>query len=131
MTHHYTQHYIDGRWQTAHDDKVFDVHDASTEEVMATVPQGTAEEAAQAVMAARKAFPAWAGLSVEARCEYIDKIVAGLKARTDEMGLAIARSLVEEHGGRIGVESVEGRGATFWFTLPLELAMRSARPVVG
>mgnify|MGYP003335505438 CR=1 FL=1 len=47
MTHHYTQHYIDGRWQTAHDDKVFDVHDASTEEVMATVPQGTAEEAAQ------------------------------------------------------------------------------------
>jgi betaine-aldehyde dehydrogenase len=93
MTHHYTQHYIDGRWQTAHDDKVFDVHDASTEEVMATVPQGTAEEAAQAVMAARKAFPAWSGLSVDARCEYIDKIVAGLKARTDEMGLAIAREV--------------------------------------
>ena len=51
MTHHYTQHYIDGRWQNAQDDKVFEVHDASTEEVMATVPQGTAEEAAQAVMA--------------------------------------------------------------------------------
>jgi hypothetical protein len=30
---------------------------------------------------------------VEERCVYIDKIVAGLKARTDEMGTAIAREV--------------------------------------
>ena len=89
----YTQHYVNGQWQAATSQDHFEVHDASTEEVMATVPQGTTEEASQAVLAARAAFPAWAALSVEERCQYIDKIVAGLKARTDEMATAIAREV--------------------------------------
>lgn len=35
------------------------------------------------------------------------------------LGLYIARRLVERHDGQIWVESVEGRGSTFWFSLPL------------
>ena len=35
------------------------------------------------------------------------------------LGLHIARSIVEQHGGQVGVESRLGHGSTFWFTLPL------------
>jgi PAS domain S-box-containing protein len=35
------------------------------------------------------------------------------------LGLAIAKVIVEQHKGQVGVESAPGRGSTFWFTLPL------------
>jgi two-component system sensor kinase FixL len=34
------------------------------------------------------------------------------------LGLAIARSMVEAHGGRIWAEDQAGRGATFRWTIP-------------
>jgi signal transduction histidine kinase len=44
--------------------------------------------------------------------------VPGSPAGGSGLGLFIAKGLVEAHGGRIGVESEPGRGASFWFTLP-------------
>ena len=35
------------------------------------------------------------------------------------LGLHINRTLIEQHGGQVGIESTPGQGATFWFTLPL------------
>ena len=45
------------------------------------------------------------------------------KARSRELGgtglgLSIVRHIIELHGGSVGVESAEGKGSAFWFTIP-------------
>jgi signal transduction histidine kinase len=35
------------------------------------------------------------------------------------LGLSIVQNLIHQQGGRVGVESTVGQGATFWFTLPM------------
>jgi PAS domain S-box-containing protein len=39
------------------------------------------------------------------------------------LGLSVVKTIVESHGGRVGLEERPGGGSTFWFTLPLGEAL--------
>jgi PAS domain S-box-containing protein len=59
--------------------------------------------------------------SIFERFSQVEKQDGRRKAGTG-LGLPICKQIVEKHGGKIGVESQEGKGSTFWFSLPAELA---------
>ncbi len=68
------------------------------------------------------------GIAPEEQARVWQKFVRGTQvARFDlapgsGIGLALVKALVEAQGGRVGLESTPGRGACFWFELPLSAA---------
>ena len=42
------------------------------------------------------------------------------------LGLAISETIINKLGGKIGVESIEGKGSKFWFTLPYTPAQKKS-----
>jgi signal transduction histidine kinase len=63
------------------------------------------------------------GIAADDLPNIFDRFYRGEKSRNRAtggagLGLAIARGMVEAHGGKIHVTSERGNGACFWFTLP-------------
>lgn len=59
------------------------------------------------------------GISEEHRQSIFDRFVKlNSFAQGTGLGLSISKSIVEQMGGRIGVESEVGHGSRFWFTIP-------------
>ena len=50
--------------------------------------------------------------------ERLETLTEGIKGLG--LGLVVCRRLVEAHGGRMWVESEAGKGATFYFNLPIK-----------
>ena len=85
--------HIGGQWVQATGDETIDVVNPYTEEVIASVPAGTAADVDRAVAAARAAFPGWAATPVEQRADLLDAVAQRLSDRGDELATIIASEL--------------------------------------
>src|SRR6266511_2794867 len=77
--------YIDGAWVPSTGSGSIDVTNATTEETMGRVPEGTPEDIDAAVAAARRAFETWSTTPVEERAKYLQRLQEGLTARMQEI----------------------------------------------
>src|SRR5277367_1367258 len=85
--------YIGGEWVQSGGTGVLEVINATTEQVMGSVPEGTIEDVDAAVAAARGAFENWSQTSVEERADWMRRIAEALGARMDEIAELIAREV--------------------------------------
>ena len=86
----FNKFYINGAWVEP-SCGTLEVIDSSTEEVMATIPSGTAKDVDAAVAAARAAFESWSSTSVEERAKFVKRIGEAIGARMDEIATTISR----------------------------------------
>jgi acyl-CoA reductase-like NAD-dependent aldehyde dehydrogenase len=85
--------FIGGEWVEPQGGETIEVVNSTTEEVMATIPACTPEDADLAVRAARDAFDSWSQTSREERAGYLAAIAAGLGERSDEIAATISQEL--------------------------------------
>ena len=92
MTTAYNKFFINGEWIEP-SRPILEVINPATEEAFATIAMGTSEDVDAAATAARAAFPAWSQSSIEERKTVLSNIIAGLKARGEEMAIAISSEM--------------------------------------
>ena len=85
--------YINGAWVPSTGTGTLEVIDSATEEVFATIPEGTPEDVDKAAEAAAAAFPGWAATSREERAKLLTRIGEALAARTDEIAQVISHEV--------------------------------------
>ena len=86
--------FINGEWVRSSARDTLPVINPVTEELISTVPRGTAEDADRAVHAAAAAFPQWSQTPLEERIHVIERLAQALNARSAE----ITRAIVSELG---------------------------------
>jgi succinate-semialdehyde dehydrogenase/glutarate-semialdehyde dehydrogenase len=94
--------YIDGAWRAGRGSPMAAVSPASGE-TFASVATGTPADVDDAVAAARAAWPAWAAASPFDRAACCEQIIAGIRARREEL----ARALTEDQGKPLAAEAYD------------------------
>ncbi|MGK5629738.1 aldehyde dehydrogenase family protein [Streptomyces sp. URMC 123] len=90
--------YIAGEWRVPVGRDAIDVRNPADEQIIGSVPAGSAEDVDAAVTAAREAFPGWAATPPAERGARIAALRDALAARRDE----IAETITAELGAPIG-----------------------------
>jgi acyl-CoA reductase-like NAD-dependent aldehyde dehydrogenase len=85
--------YIGGEWTAPSGDGTIDVINASTEEVMGRIPEGTAADVDRAVAAARAAFEGWSQVDPVDRAELCAAVAVRLQDRAEEIAGLISSEL--------------------------------------
>ena len=89
----YLKFYIDGQWVEPVEMKTLDVINPATEGVCGKIALGGAADVDKAVMAARKAFPAWSQTSREERLEVLGRILAEYQKRFGDLVTAVSEEM--------------------------------------
>jgi len=111
--------YINGRWVASSGTDTIEVFDSLTEEVMATIPSGVAEDVDAAVAAAKAAFGAWSTTPAGYRAGCLGRIADALDGRTEELAELITR----EAGMPIDLcREIQVQAATYGFRQAARLA---------
>ncbi len=115
--------YIDGAWRMGEKGPRIEVENPANERVIATIPEGTAQDAQDALEAARRAQPAWAALPAIQRGRLVDRLAQEVEANTERF----ARIVTAEQGKPL--EQAQGEiGAAVTF---LRYAAENARRIEG
>jgi aldehyde dehydrogenase (NAD+) len=88
-----TAFFVGGEWVSADGRDAIAVVNPATEEQVASVPAGLAEDVDAAVAAARAAFEPWASLSPAERAAYLNAAADALEARSDEVAALITAEM--------------------------------------
>ncbi len=101
-TTHSRELYIDGKWQPQSGTGSIDVLSASTEEIIGSVPEGTAADVDRAARAARAAFDnGWSHTTAQERAAWLLKLAGALKDRAEQ----IANIISQEVGSPISMST--------------------------
>ena len=106
--------YIDGEWRDAKGSETFEVLNPADGSVIASVPDGDAEDAQQAIAAAERAFGAWSKTTAYHRAEILQKAYRLMLERKEDL----AQTMTREQGKPIRAARIEVQyGADFllWF----------------
>lgn len=90
--------YIGGLWVPASGGERLQVINPANEEIIGSVPMGTAEDVDAAVGSARAAFDQWSVSSIEQRIEFLNALAEAFKQRSEEL----AQMVTAEVGTPIG-----------------------------
>lgn len=114
------QMFINGEFVKNKSGRMIEVINPATEQVISQVPDGTAEDVNEAVMAAEQAQKEWAKLPAVVRAGYLREIAQGVRENAEEL----AKVIVEEQGKIMPLARVEANFTADYIDYMAEFARR-------